>query len=95
MADRERLDSAVAAQMNVTRSQARGLILAGRVRVNGRLAAKAGSPVPAGALLEVQASPAYVSRGGDKLAAALAAALTTGCATACPSARSPTVSANP
>ncbi len=47
--------------------------MAGRVRVNGRLAAKAGSPVPAGALLEVQASPAYVSRGGDKLAAALAA----------------------
>jgi 23S rRNA (cytidine1920-2'-O)/16S rRNA (cytidine1409-2'-O)-methyltransferase len=57
----------------LTRSQARGLILAGRVRVDGRPAAKAGALLPAGAVVEVEASPAFVSRGGDKLAAALLA----------------------
>lgn len=71
MTGRERLDAAVAAHLGVTRSQARGLILAGRVRVDGRPAAKAGATLRAGAQLEVQAAPAFVSRGGDKLAAAL------------------------
>ncbi len=70
---RERLDSAVAARTGLTRSQAHGLILAGRVRVDGRPAPKAGAFLPTGALLEVEAPPAYVSRGGDKLAAALVA----------------------
>jgi 23S rRNA (cytidine1920-2'-O)/16S rRNA (cytidine1409-2'-O)-methyltransferase len=73
MAERERLDSAVAVRLGVTRSQARGLILAGRVRVDGRPASKAGSLLRAGAQLEVETPPAYVSRGGDKLAGALAA----------------------
>ena len=59
--------------MGVTRSQARALILAGRVRVDGRPAVKAGSLLRAGALLDVEAPPAFVSRGGDKLAAALIA----------------------
>jgi 23S rRNA (cytidine1920-2'-O)/16S rRNA (cytidine1409-2'-O)-methyltransferase len=68
---RERLDSAVAARTGLTRSQARGLILAGRVRVDGELAPKAGALLRIGAAVEVEAPPAYVSRGGDKLAAAL------------------------
>jgi 23S rRNA (cytidine1920-2'-O)/16S rRNA (cytidine1409-2'-O)-methyltransferase len=73
MTERERLDAAVAARLGLTRSQARGLILAGRVRVDGRPAAKAGALLGAGAVLEVQTPPAYVSRGGEKLAAAFAA----------------------
>jgi 23S rRNA (cytidine1920-2'-O)/16S rRNA (cytidine1409-2'-O)-methyltransferase len=72
MAERERLDSAVAARFGLTRSQARGLILAGRVRVDGRPAGKAGALLDHAARLELEASPLYVSRGGDKLAAALA-----------------------
>ncbi len=71
LAQRERLDSAVAAQKGLTRSQARALILAGRVRVDGQPADKAGTLLRTGALLEVAPAPAYVSRGGDKLAAAL------------------------
>ncbi len=71
MALRERLDAAVAAQLGVTRSQARGLILAGRVRVDGRPAAKAGAMLRDGAQLEIQALPEFVSRGGEKLAGAL------------------------
>jgi 23S rRNA (cytidine1920-2'-O)/16S rRNA (cytidine1409-2'-O)-methyltransferase len=70
---RERLDAAVAARLGVTRSQARGLILAGRVRVDGQPAGKAGSLLRSGAVVEVDEPPAYVSRGGDKLAAALSA----------------------
>jgi 23S rRNA (cytidine1920-2'-O)/16S rRNA (cytidine1409-2'-O)-methyltransferase len=70
---RERLDAAVAAQLGVTRSQARGLILAGRVRVDGQPAAKAGAMLREGAALEVAALPAFVSRGGEKLAGALGA----------------------
>jgi len=73
MVGRERLDAAVAARTGMTRSQARGLILAGRVRVDGRPAAKAGALLRAGAALEVEAAPAFVSRGGEKLAAALVA----------------------
>jgi 23S rRNA (cytidine1920-2'-O)/16S rRNA (cytidine1409-2'-O)-methyltransferase len=73
MVERERLDSAVAARTGLTRSQARGLILAGKVRVDGNPAAKAGALLRAGATLEVEAPPAFVSRGGEKLAAALLA----------------------
>ena len=55
-----------------TRAKAQALILAGRVQVDGRPVTKAGTLVPADAAVEVMepASP-YVSRGGDKLAAAL------------------------
>ena len=55
-----------------TRAKAQALILAGRVRVNGRPVTKAGTLVPEGAAVEVLApASSYVSRGGDKLAAAL------------------------
>lgn len=48
------------------------MILAGRVRVDGKPAQKAGALLRQGAQLDVAALPAFVSRGGDKLAAALA-----------------------
>lgn len=54
-----------------SREQARRWILAGEVRVEGRVADKPGHLVPRGAQVEVQATPKYVSRGGLKLEAAL------------------------
>jgi 23S rRNA (cytidine1920-2'-O)/16S rRNA (cytidine1409-2'-O)-methyltransferase len=56
-----------------TRSRAQALVMAGRVRVDGRLVTKAGTSIPGSAALEVEQGPAFVSRGGDKLATALAA----------------------
>jgi 23S rRNA (cytidine1920-2'-O)/16S rRNA (cytidine1409-2'-O)-methyltransferase len=56
-----------------TRSRAQALVMAGRVRVDGRLVTKAGMPTAGDAELEVEQGPAYVSRGGDKLATALTA----------------------
>jgi len=55
-----------------TRAKAQALIMAGRVRVNGRPVTKAGTLVPVGAAVEVlEPASLYVSRGGDKLAGAL------------------------
>ena len=68
-----RLDDVVAEQAALTRSQARGLILAGRVRVDGEPRTKAGANVRAGAEVVVETPARYVSRGGEKLAGALAA----------------------
>ena len=56
-----------------TRSRAQALVMAGRVRVDGRLVTKAGTAIAEGAALDVEPGPAFVSRGGDKLATALAA----------------------
>ena len=56
-----------------TRSRAQALVMAGRVRVDGRVVTKAGTAIAESAALEVDQGPAYVSRGGDKLATALAA----------------------
>jgi len=56
-----------------TRNRAQALVMAGRVRVDGRLVTKAGTAIAADAALEVDQGPAYVSRGGDKLATALEA----------------------
>ncbi len=66
-----RLDAAVAQHGGLTRSQARGLILAGRVRVNGETMTKAGTTVRDDAPIEIEAGNAYVSRGGQKLEHAL------------------------
>jgi 23S rRNA (cytidine1920-2'-O)/16S rRNA (cytidine1409-2'-O)-methyltransferase len=68
-----RLDAAVAAQTGLTRSQARALILAGKVRVDDTPATKPGTTLRAGARLEIEAAPRFVSRGGEKLEGALAA----------------------
>ncbi|MBV8369259.1 MAG: TlyA family RNA methyltransferase [Candidatus Eremiobacteraeota bacterium] len=67
----KRLDAVVAAETGLTRSQARGLILAGKVRVDGVSVTKPGTNVRAGARVAVEEPPRYVSRGGEKLAAAL------------------------
>lgn len=53
------------------RTQARGLILAGRVRVAGQLADKPGRLVTGDAVVTVESAPEYASRGGYKLAHAL------------------------
>jgi 23S rRNA (cytidine1920-2'-O)/16S rRNA (cytidine1409-2'-O)-methyltransferase len=67
----QRLDEAVAEHAGVTRSRARSLIIAGRVRVDGRPATKPGTPVAASAVLDVERPRPFVSRGGEKLEDAL------------------------
>lgn len=55
-----------------SRERARALILAGQVRVNGSVVAKAGAPVDAAAIVTLDAPDhPYVGRGGLKLAHAL------------------------
>jgi 23S rRNA (cytidine1920-2'-O)/16S rRNA (cytidine1409-2'-O)-methyltransferase len=66
-----RLDEAVASRSGVTRSQARSLIMEGRVRVAGEPATKAGQRVREDAEITVEAPRRFVSRGGEKLDAAL------------------------
>jgi 23S rRNA (cytidine1920-2'-O)/16S rRNA (cytidine1409-2'-O)-methyltransferase len=72
---RERLDLLLVARgLAPSRERARALIMAGEVRVDGRLVDKPGTLVPAGAACEL-VGPAsalrYVSRGGLKLEHAL------------------------
>jgi 23S rRNA (cytidine1920-2'-O)/16S rRNA (cytidine1409-2'-O)-methyltransferase len=54
-----------------SRQQAQAILLAGDIRVNGATVTKPGALVPLEANVEVMQRPAYVSRGGDKLAHAL------------------------
>ena len=54
-----------------TRSQARLLIMAGKVRINGSIVAKAGDMFPQNAVFELEQPPKYVSSGGLKLEGAL------------------------
>jgi 23S rRNA (cytidine1920-2'-O)/16S rRNA (cytidine1409-2'-O)-methyltransferase len=68
---RERLDEALVSRgLAESRSQARALVMAGQVRVGGRVVDKPGMPVPIGAI-EVISGGRFVSRGGDKLQGAL------------------------
>ena len=71
--ERERLDLALVSRGLVSsREDAARLILAGLVRVDGRVVDKAAKPTMAGALVEVTgAGSPYVGRGGEKLAGAL------------------------
>jgi 23S rRNA (cytidine1920-2'-O)/16S rRNA (cytidine1409-2'-O)-methyltransferase len=55
----------------VSRELARRLIMAGEVMVNGRLVDKPGTQIALDSTLEVKAAPRFVSRGGEKLEAAL------------------------
>jgi 23S rRNA (cytidine1920-2'-O)/16S rRNA (cytidine1409-2'-O)-methyltransferase len=71
--DARRLDAMVAATTGLTRSQARALILAGKVRVDDAPATKPGGNVREGAAVTVEETPRYVSRGGEKLEGALRA----------------------
>lgn len=68
---RERLDEALVARgLAESRSQARALVMAGAVRVGGRVVDKPGMPLPDG-WIEVAGGGRFVSRGGEKLQRAL------------------------
>ncbi|HUS83510.1 MAG: TlyA family RNA methyltransferase [Anaerolineales bacterium] len=54
-----------------SRSQAQKLIMAGLVRVQGQLIHKASQTVEQGMLIELTSGPRFVSRGGEKLQAAV------------------------
>ncbi|MBI4558694.1 MAG: TlyA family rRNA (cytidine-2'-O)-methyltransferase, partial [Candidatus Hydrogenedentes bacterium] len=70
--EKVRLDTLVQRQTGVSRSQAQGLIHAGRVfTVAGKKLDKPGMQIPLDTLVHVQDEPRYVSRGGEKLEAAL------------------------
>ncbi|RPH59791.1 MAG: TlyA family RNA methyltransferase [Chloroflexi bacterium] len=56
-----------------SRAKAQAIIMAGQVRVNGQVADKASAAFPPEAQVEVDSGPRFVSRGGEKLAAALEA----------------------
>ena len=57
-----------------TRSKAQAIIMAGQVRVNGQMVDRAGAAYGPDVQVHVEAGPRFVSRGGDKLLAALEAA---------------------
>jgi len=74
MADKVRLDVLLAERgLAPSREAARRMIMAGEVRVEGEVRDKPGTRLPQDAAVEVQQTPRFVSRGGEKLAAALAA----------------------
>ena len=56
-----------------SRSLAQKLVMAGQVRVDGEMVLKPSTRIPVGAVIQVEHGPRYVSRGGEKLDAALAA----------------------
>ncbi|MBN2550126.1 MAG: TlyA family RNA methyltransferase [Anaerolineales bacterium] len=56
-----------------SRSLAQRLVMAGQVRVNGQVIIKPSTNVSPDAQIEINLGPPYVSRGGEKLAAALQA----------------------
>jgi 23S rRNA (cytidine1920-2'-O)/16S rRNA (cytidine1409-2'-O)-methyltransferase len=69
---RARLDTELVARgLAPSRENAKRLILAGAVRVNGQLASKASDLVEKTSAVRVEAAEKYVSRGGYKLEAAL------------------------
>jgi 23S rRNA (cytidine1920-2'-O)/16S rRNA (cytidine1409-2'-O)-methyltransferase len=70
---RPRLDALVAERSGITRSQARSLIMEGRVSVEGVVATKAGQSVARDARVEIAQTRPFVSRGGEKLDRALTA----------------------
>ena len=69
---KERLDQALVARgLCDSREQAKRLIIAGEVMVNGHPAAKPASPVPEGAEIVLKEKPRFVGRGGLKIEGAL------------------------
>jgi 23S rRNA (cytidine1920-2'-O)/16S rRNA (cytidine1409-2'-O)-methyltransferase len=55
----------------LSRAQAQRLVMAGQVRAHGQVVPKPSSTVPVDAEIRVEQGPRYVSRGGEKLEAAL------------------------
>jgi 23S rRNA (cytidine1920-2'-O)/16S rRNA (cytidine1409-2'-O)-methyltransferase len=71
---RSRIDALLVERGLVTsRQQAQAVLMAGDIRVDGNPVTKPGALVQSGAFIEVLQRPAYVGRGGDKLAHALEA----------------------
>lgn len=69
---KKRLDLVlVEMELAETRSLAQRLVMAGKVRINGEPAVKAAQNVPDGAEVTLDSGPQFVSRGGNKLAAAM------------------------
>ncbi len=69
---KERLDVLLAARgLAESREAARRLVMAGNVLVDGHPAPKAGHKIAEDAVIELKQLPRFVSRGGEKLAAAL------------------------
>jgi 23S rRNA (cytidine1920-2'-O)/16S rRNA (cytidine1409-2'-O)-methyltransferase len=69
---RVRLDILLVEQgLAESRAKAQALIMAGQVRVTGQVVLKPATAVPADATLTVDLGPRFVSRGGEKLDAAL------------------------
>ncbi|GAB4556106.1 MAG: TlyA family rRNA (cytidine-2'-O)-methyltransferase [Anaerolineae bacterium] len=72
MATKERLDVLLFNRGLVkSRELAHSLVMEGLVSVNGQVVSKPGTKIALDATLEVRALPKFVSRGGEKLAAAL------------------------
>ena len=72
MATRVRLDQLlVQRSLASSRERAQALILAGAVRVDGEVADRAAAPVSDASAITVAQGPRFVSRGGEKLDAAL------------------------
>ena len=57
--------------LSESRAKAQALIMAGQVRVDGQVELKASAAIAPEAQLELEMGPRFVSRGGDKLEAAL------------------------
>jgi 23S rRNA (cytidine1920-2'-O)/16S rRNA (cytidine1409-2'-O)-methyltransferase len=69
---RSRLDVALVQRgLAESRSQAQRLIMAGQVRLDGEVMLRPSKEVPATAAIAVDAGPRFVSRGGEKIEAAL------------------------
>ncbi len=70
--ERERLDQLLVQRgLAESRSQAQRLIMAGQVRLDGEVMLRPSKEVPATAAIAVDAGPRFVSRGGEKIEAAL------------------------
>jgi 23S rRNA (cytidine1920-2'-O)/16S rRNA (cytidine1409-2'-O)-methyltransferase len=71
---RERVDVLLVKRgLAESRSQAQRLVMAGQVRADGQVVPKPSTTLAAEVQLEVEAGPQFVSRGGEKLEAALLA----------------------
>jgi 23S rRNA (cytidine1920-2'-O)/16S rRNA (cytidine1409-2'-O)-methyltransferase len=69
---KERLDKVIKQRRLIrSRSRAQRMIEAGRVKVNGQIVSRPGHPIDSEAEIEILGYEPYVSRGGEKLEAAL------------------------
>ena len=69
---KERLDKVIKQRRLIrSRSRAQRMIAAGRVKVDGRILTRPGHPIDPEAEIEITSFEQYVSRGGEKLDAAL------------------------